>query len=81
MTSELNEAVPVAKLLGGRGETIGWIYFWNSTDLSVLWLSDVRNPKSIELVSLQRSRLGSDCTMEERINSLFLAILANSDGG
>lgn len=33
------EAEPIARLLGpGRESTVGWVYLWNTFELSVLWL-------------------------------------------
>ncbi|MDE4230941.1 hypothetical protein PXK05_21100 [Phaeobacter gallaeciensis] len=33
------EAEPIARLLGpDRAKTVGWVYLWNTSELSVLWL-------------------------------------------
>jgi len=33
------EAVPIARLLGADKErTVGWVYSWNTSELSVLWI-------------------------------------------
>lgn len=43
------EAEPIARLLGNdRERTIGWVYLWNSSELSVLWLDDQTVAGSIE---------------------------------
>ncbi|MDF3363076.1 MULTISPECIES: hypothetical protein [unclassified Sulfitobacter] len=43
------EAEPIARLLGSdRKRTVGWVYLWNSSELSVLWLDEQAAAKSIE---------------------------------
>lgn len=35
------EAKPIARLIGkDKKRTVGWVYLWNSSDLSVLWLDE-----------------------------------------
>jgi hypothetical protein len=42
VTNGKEEAVPIARLWGGDGEqTVGWVYLWNTCELSILWI----NPK------------------------------------
>lgn len=41
MRKSKEEAVPIARLLGDdRERTVGWVYVWNSAELSVLWLDE-----------------------------------------
>ncbi len=43
------EAEPIARLFGDdRERTVGWVYLWNSSELSVLWLGEQALPGSIE---------------------------------
>ena len=43
------EAEPIARLFGNdRERTVGWVYLWNSSELSVLWLDGQIPARSIE---------------------------------
>lgn len=42
------EASPIARVLDVEGETIGWVYQWNTSELSILWISQNRAAKSLE---------------------------------
>ena len=43
------EAEPIARLSGNdRERTVGWVYLWNSSGLSVLWLDEQVPAGSIE---------------------------------
>ena len=42
-----NEAVAVGRLTRNGGKTLGWVYRWNTSEISILWLSDVPDPVSI----------------------------------
>ncbi|MBD3623855.1 MAG: hypothetical protein HUJ24_00425 [Rhodobacteraceae bacterium] len=49
MTQVLEEAVAIARLLGDdRNRTIGWVYLWNTSELSILWIDGGRVAKFIE---------------------------------
>jgi len=35
------EASPVARLIGANGKhTVGWVYAWESSELSILWINE-----------------------------------------
>lgn len=35
------EASPVARLIGPNGKhTVGWVYAWESSELSILWINE-----------------------------------------
>lgn len=72
---DLKEAAPIGRLLDAGGETIGWVYRWNTSELSVLWLTIVRDPISVEL-ALQP---GCDNTISEGIYGFLGDLLANGD--
>lgn len=39
MKSMKEEAEPIARLLAhGQTRTVGWVYLWNTSELSILWL-------------------------------------------
>jgi hypothetical protein len=39
VTNGKEEAVPIARLRGNDGErTVGWVYLWNTSELSILWI-------------------------------------------
>lgn len=46
MSIDKEEAVPIARLVDGRSDiTVGWVYRWNTSELSILWLGS----KHVEL--------------------------------
>lgn len=48
MKSIKNEAAPIARLVGeGRERTVGWVYLWNTSELSILWIDRRQTPKHI----------------------------------
>ena len=43
------EATPIARLMGkDRTQTIGWVYQWNTSELSILWINRDRAITYIE---------------------------------
>ena len=43
------EAEPIAKLLTAeRTQIVGWVYLWNMSELSILWISDHRSVQHID---------------------------------
>lgn len=41
MTDDRMEAARVARLIGEDGErTVGWVYCWNTSELSILWIEE-----------------------------------------
>ena len=43
------EATPIARLMGiDRTQTIGWVYQWNTSELSILWIAGDRAIAYIE---------------------------------
>lgn len=43
VTIRKEEATPIARLMGkDRTQTIGWVYQWNTLELSILWIAGVR---------------------------------------
>lgn len=71
VASELKEAVPIGRLLGVENRTIGWVYFWNTSDIAVLWLSDAQDP--ISFIPITRENFTSATEVE--INRLLGDIL------
>ena len=49
MTISKEEAVPIARLRGDDGQkTVGWVYLWNTSELSILWINPKLPAESIE---------------------------------
>lgn len=49
MTQVKEEAAAIARLLGDdRKRPIGWVYLWNTSELSILWIDRCRPAKFIE---------------------------------
>jgi hypothetical protein len=42
-----NEATPIARLIDGCTRTLGWVYLWDTTDLSILWRTGEYDAASI----------------------------------
>jgi hypothetical protein len=46
---EKEEAAPVARLIRSpEGQTVGWVYQWNSSELSILWIGAARTADHID---------------------------------
>jgi len=49
VTQVIEEAAAIARLLGDdRNQTIGWVYLWNTSELSILWIDGGCVAKFIE---------------------------------
>jgi hypothetical protein len=48
MNDSREEAVPIARLMRKDGTTVGWVYRWNTSELSILWIDRDRTPARIE---------------------------------
>lgn len=49
MATGKEEAAPIARLLcGDRKRTVGWIYLWNTSELSILWIDRNEPAKHID---------------------------------
>lgn len=49
LTISKQEAVPIARLQGDdRKQVIGWVYLWNTSELSILWIDRNQTPKHID---------------------------------
>lgn len=49
MKTRKEEATPIARLLGEDGTlTIGWVYQWNTSELSILWITGDRTIAHID---------------------------------
>lgn len=45
------EASPIARLIGPDGKrTVGWVYAWQTSELSILWIEDRESAKFIDPV-------------------------------
>lgn len=62
MSSDKEEAAPVARLIrSSEGQTVGWVYQWNTSELSILWLGASRvvdqidPPLSIDMLAAAKS--------------------------
>ena len=49
MSIDKEEAAPVARLIRSpEGQTVGWVYQWNTSELSILWLGASRAADQID---------------------------------
>lgn len=49
MTHVKEEAAAIARLLGDdRNRTVGWVYLWNTSELSILWIDACSPAKFVE---------------------------------
>ena len=75
MTIDKKEAVAVGRLTRIGGKTIGWVYRWNTSELSILWLSDLPFPISIDFAP----QPGCDRTTCDDVDDLLRALRADGD--
>jgi|TARA_R100001440_G_scaffold63486_2_gene83726 hypothetical protein len=74
------EAKPIARLLGkDKKRTVGWVYLWNSSDLSVLWLGEEGVAGAIEPVFLPEVLEDPKSSMPVDVAE-FLEALSTVDG-
>ncbi len=49
MKAAKSEAAPIARLIGTDPDrTLAWVYVWNTSELSILWLDRLIPPKFID---------------------------------
>lgn len=49
MKTRKEEATPIPRLMGeDKTQTIGWVYQWNTSELSILWIAGDRTIAYIE---------------------------------
>ena len=49
MTQVNEEASPIARLIGPDGKrTVGWVYAWETSELSILWIGEQYNAAFID---------------------------------
>ncbi|MGI3171408.1 hypothetical protein ACRARG_19820 [Pseudooceanicola sp. C21-150M6] len=49
MSVNKEEAAPVARLICSRiNRTVGWVYRWNTSELSILWIGAARTADHID---------------------------------
>ena len=70
MSDNLKEATPIGRLLGAGGKTLGWVYLWNTSEISILWLSEV--PNSIPIFFAPQP--GCDHATREDVDDLLKAL-------
>ncbi|WP_136443785.1 hypothetical protein [Pacificoceanicola onchidii] len=75
MTEDLKEATPIGRLLGAFGETLAWVYRWNSMEISLLWLSDMPVPESMVFAP----QPGCDRATRDDVVGLPRALRADDD--
>lgn len=64
MSIEKEEAVPVARLVDGRSDrTVDWVYRWNTSELSILWLDPKRTAHHIDPPPLSRNTIANAKTV------------------
>ena len=71
----MREAAPIGRLLGDGGKIIGWVYRWNTSEISILWLPHVRIPILIEFAP----QPGCDRATCEEVDDLLRALRADGD--
>lgn len=75
MTEDLKEATPIGRLLGAGGKTLAWVYRWNSMEISILWLSDTRDPFPISFAP----QPGCDRATRDEVVGLLRALRADGN--
>lgn len=79
MTNGKEEAVPLARLQGDDGEvTVGWVYLWNTSELSILWITPRIPAKYIDPPLSPETLARAKAVTSDAITDLLEAI---SSGG
>ena len=75
------EASPIARVLDDMGKTIGWVYLWNTSELSILWISQNRAAKSLEPPICPETFTKAKAVTRDSVTELLetLSNIANND--
>jgi hypothetical protein len=81
VTRGKQEAVPIARLLGqDRQRVVGWVYLWNTDEVSILWIGDPRNAMAVD-PPLDPNILAKAKSMEADAVTEYLEALARESEG
>lgn len=75
MPNDLTEATPIGRLLGDCGKTIAWVYQWDTSELSILWLSEISDPTSMEFAPHEQC----DGAISKDIDNFLRVLLADGE--
>lgn len=79
MTNGKEEAVPIARLQADVGaRTIGWVYLWNTSELSILWITPKLPAKYIDPPLSPETLARAKAVTSDAITDLLEAL---SNGG
>ena len=75
MTRVKEEAAAIARLLGDdRQRTIGWVYLWNTSELSILWIDGRRSAKFIEPPLSQETLAKAKAVTPKAVTDFLVAL-------
>jgi len=75
VTQVNEEAAAIARLLGDdRKRPIGWVYLWNTSELSILWIDRCRPAKFIEPPLSQDTLAKAKSVTPEAVTDLLEAL-------
>ena len=75
------EATPIARLLGeDRTQTIGWVYQWNTSELSILWNTRDRAIAHIEPPLCSETLARAKSVTTDTVTDLLDAFLTGGSG-
>ncbi len=84
MTQSKEEAEPIARLLGCDGErTVGWVYLWNTSELSILWIEKRETARLIDppicAETLAKAKHATPAGVIDFLEELSIAARSNSE--
>lgn len=75
MTRVKEEAAAIARLLGDdRSRTAGWVYLWNTSELSILWVDERRSAKFIEPPLSQETLAKAKAMTSDTVTEFLVAL-------
>lgn len=82
MTQVIEEAAAIARLLGDdRNRTVGWVYLWNTSELSILWVDGGRAAEFIEPQLDQESLAKAKALTPDAVIDLLEALSSSDQVG
>ena len=81
MTTRKEEATPIARLMGkDRTQTIGWVYQWNTSELSILWITADRAIAYVEPPLCPETLARAKSVTTDSVTDLLEAFSTGSNG-
>jgi len=73
------EAAPIAMLLDYEGKTTGWVYQWNTLELSILWIDQDRAVGHIDPPLCANTLTSAKAVTSDAVTELLETLSSSAD--